>query len=122
MVAYSGNHNKYINKVWRKNAYIRHVKADGTLCFKGLIKFASSCVELIELESKVVMFQQLIGTHYHQGMAGLQDADSGNGLQMWRTCANILKKQPQTANEGCLPALRLGARLTCCSHRPYYML
>jgi hypothetical protein len=49
MAVYSENHNKYINTVRRKNAYVLHVKANGTLCFKGLAKFASKRVELIKL-------------------------------------------------------------------------
>jgi hypothetical protein len=36
----------------------------------------------------------------HHGMARLQVADGGNGLQTWRVAANILNKQSQTADMG----------------------
>jgi hypothetical protein len=36
----------------------------------------------------------------HHGMARLQIADGGNGLQIWRVAANILSKQWRTADKG----------------------
>jgi len=35
-------------------------------------------------------------------MARPQDADGGDGLQIWRVAANMLNKQSRTAENGCL--------------------
>jgi hypothetical protein len=36
----------------------------------------------------------------HHGMARLQVADGGDGLQIWKVAANILNKQSRTADKG----------------------
>jgi hypothetical protein len=36
----------------------------------------------------------------HHGMARPQVADGGDSLQIWRVAANVLNKQPQTADRG----------------------
>jgi len=41
-------------------------------------------------------------------MAHPQAVDGGNSLQVWRTTANILNKQSQTANKGCSSSLDVG--------------
>jgi hypothetical protein len=38
------------------------------------------------------------------GMARPQDAGGGDVLQVWRVAANILNKQPRTADKGGPPA------------------
>jgi hypothetical protein len=48
----------------------------------------------------------------HHGMARPQVADRGEGLQIWRTAANILNKQSRTADKGWHLAWGLGGGLT----------
>jgi hypothetical protein len=48
-------------------------------------------------------------------MARLQVADRGNGLQIWRVAANILKKQLRTADRGWPSSLGVG--WGCCEVR-----
>jgi hypothetical protein len=38
--------------------------------------------------------------HCHHGMARPRMADRGDGLQIWRVAANVLKKQSRTADSG----------------------
>jgi hypothetical protein len=44
----------------------------------------------------------------HHGMARPQVADGEKGLQIWRVSANILNKQPRTADKGCSSSLGVG--------------
>jgi hypothetical protein len=44
----------------------------------------------------------------HDGMARLQVADGGDDLQFWREAANILNKQPRTADKGWSSSLGVG--------------
>jgi hypothetical protein len=46
------------------------------------------------------------------GMVRPQDADEGDGLQIWRVTANILNKQSQTVDKGWPSSLGLGVGLT----------
>jgi hypothetical protein len=41
-------------------------------------------------------------------MARPQVADGGDGLQIWRAAANILDKQPRTADKGWYSSLGVG--------------
>jgi len=52
----------------------------------------------------------------HHGMVRHQDADRGDGLQIWRIAANILNKQWWTADKGLSPIL--GVRLGFNSSSP----
>jgi hypothetical protein len=49
---------------------------------------------------------------FPHGMASPQDSDGGDGLQIWRVVANILKKQSRTASRGGPPAWGFGVGLT----------
>jgi hypothetical protein len=48
----------------------------------------------------------------HHGMARLQVADGGKGLQIWRVAANILNKQSRTADKGWPSSLGVWRALT----------
>jgi hypothetical protein len=39
------------------------------------------------------------GVPSHHGMARLQDADGGEGLQIWRLVVNILSKESRTMDK-----------------------
>jgi hypothetical protein len=45
---------------------------------------------------------------YHHGTARPQVADGGDGLQIRSVAANILNKQPRTANKGFSSSLGVG--------------
>jgi hypothetical protein len=54
-------------------------------------------------ESKYVLHLTIIVARWvdcHHGMACPQVVDRGDSLQIWRVAANILNKQPQTADSG----------------------
>jgi hypothetical protein len=54
-------------------------------------------------ESKFVLHLFVVVARWvdcHHGMACPQVVDRGYGLQIWRVAANILNKQPQTADSG----------------------
>jgi hypothetical protein len=44
----------------------------------------------------------------HHGMARPQVADGGDALQFWKAAANILNKQPRTADKGWSSSLGVG--------------
>jgi hypothetical protein len=48
----------------------------------------------------------------HHGIARPQVSDGGRGLQIWRVAANILNKQPRTADKGWPSSLGVGQGAT----------
>jgi hypothetical protein len=49
----------------------------------------------------------------HCGMARLQVADAGNGLQIWRAAANISNKESRTADKTWSSSLGVGRAAFC---------
>jgi hypothetical protein len=56
----------------------------------------------------LMIYTQIRWVPCHHGMARPQVVDGGDSLQIWRVAANILNKQPRTADKGWASILGVG--------------
>jgi hypothetical protein len=64
-------------------------------------------IQLITSYTFLMLLSQVTGP-WHHNMACPQIADGGDGFQVWRVAANILKKQLRTTDKWWYPSLGVG--------------